>query len=249
VHNVLNNGSPEAVVPDAVPDAGPDAGARPELSCDELLTTTRAVRRGLDLDRPVDLELVKDCLRLALQAPNGSNRQRWRWLVLTDPEVRAGVARIYREAYLQHNAETLSRLDDPVTARDMDEVARRTFSAGRELAEKLHRVPVLVIPCLELDTEQLPAGNQSGVWSSLLPAAWSYALAARSRGLGTAWTTVHLNREREVAELLGLPPTVHQGGLLPTAHTLRTRFRPGPRLPLEEVLHLNGWQGGRADER
>ena len=216
-----------------------DIEPQPDLTCDELLTTTRTVRRGLDLDRPVDLEVVKDCLRLAIQAPNGMNRQRWRWLVLTDPAIRAAVARIYCEAYFQRNAETLNRLHE------VDEATRRTVAGGRELAEKLHQVPVLVIPCLELDTEQLPAGNQAGVWASLLPAAWSYALAARTRGLGTAWTTVHLDREREVAELLGLPPTVHQGGLLPTAYTVRSRFRPGPRRPLEEVLHIDRWQDAR----
>jgi nitroreductase len=104
-------------------------------------------------------------------------------------------------------------------------------------------VPVLVIPCLEVADGRLPAGNQAGLWASLLPAAWSYALAARSRGLVTAWTAVHLDREREVADLLGLPPTVRQGALLPTAHPLRGTFRPGPRLPLEQVLHHDGWQG------
>jgi nitroreductase len=114
---------------------------------------------------------------------------------------------------------------------------------ARALADRLHRVPVLVIPCLDVQGGKLPTGNQAGLWASLLPAAWNYALAARSRGLVTAWTSVHLDREREVADLLGLPPTVRQGALLPTAHPLRATFRPGPRLPLEQVLHHDGWQG------
>ncbi|MER6129921.1 nitroreductase family protein [Streptomyces sp. NPDC001795] len=208
------------------------------LSCEELLTTTRSVRRGLDLERTVDAELVKDCLRIALQAPNGNNRQNWRWILLTDPRVRAGVAEVYRAAFYDRNAAALERLDE------LPEGTRSVLAGARGLADRLHQVPVLVIPCLELADGRLPEGNQAGLWASLLPAAWSYALAARSRGLVTAWTAVHLDREQEMADLLGLPPTVRQGALLPTAYPLRTTFRPGPRLPLEDVLHHDGWQGG-----
>ncbi|MEU2711497.1 nitroreductase family protein [Streptomyces sp. NPDC007205] len=207
------------------------------LTCEELLTTTRCVRRGLDLDRPVDPERVKDCLRIALQAPNGNNRQNWRWILLTDPRVRAEVAEVYRAAFYDRNAAALER------PAQLPEATRSVLTAARLLADRLHRVPVLVIPCLELADGRLPTGNQAGLWASLLPAAWSYALAARSRGLATAWTTVHLDREQEIAELLGLPPTVRQGALLPTAYPLRATFRPGPRLPLEQVLHHDGWQG------
>ncbi|MET9895059.1 nitroreductase family protein [Streptomyces sp. NPDC006465] len=209
----------------------------PPLSCEELLTTTRCVRRGLDLDRAVDPDLVKDCLRVALQAPNGNNRQNWRWILLTDPRIRADVAEVYRAAFHDRNAATLEPLAE------VPEATRSVITDARALADRLHRVPVLVIPCIEVPDGRLPTGNQAGVWASLLPAAWNYALAARSRGLVTAWTAVHLDREREVADLLGLPPTVRQGALLPTAHPLRDTFRPGPRLPLEQVLHHDGWQG------
>ncbi|MFD8733881.1 nitroreductase family protein [Streptomyces sp. NPDC059618] len=209
------------------------------LSCAELLTSTRSVRYGLDLDRAVDPAVVERCLRIALQAPNGNNRQNWRWLVLTDPRVRADVAEVYRAAFYERNAAALERPAEPSDA------SRPVLAAARALADRMHRVPVLVIPCLEVPGGRLPTGNQAGLWGSLLPAAWSYALAARSQGLVTAWTAVHLDREREVAELLGLPPTVRQGALLPTAHPLRTTFRPGPRLPLERVLHHNTWQGTR----
>ncbi|WP_112471182.1 nitroreductase family protein [Streptomyces triticisoli] len=215
------------------------------LTCEELLTTTRTVRNGLDLEREVDAELVKDCLRVALQAPNGNNRQNWRWLLLTDPGLRAGLAEVYRAAFHDRNAAALRRPDE------LPEATRSVLTGARRLAERLHRVPVLVIPCLQLPDGRLPPGNQAGLWASLLPAAWSYALAARSRGLVTAWTAVHLDREQEVADLLGLPPTVRQGALLPTAYPLRTAFRPGPRRPLEEVLHHDGWQGdegGGADD-
>ncbi|MFS4093822.1 nitroreductase family protein [Streptomyces sp. AF1A] len=209
----------------------------PTLTCEELLTTTRCVRRGLDLDRAVDPELVKDCLRIALQAPNGNNRQNWRWILVTDPHRRAQIAEVYRAAFHDRNAAALKRPGQ------LPEPARAVLASARSLADRLHRVPVLVIPCLELPDGRLPPGNQAGLWGSLLPAAWNYALAARSRGLVTAWTAVHLDREREVADLLGLPPTVRQGALLPTAYPLRASFRPGPRLPLEHVLHLDGWQG------
>ncbi|MGW2645887.1 nitroreductase family protein [Streptomyces sp. NPDC001393] len=206
----------------------------PGLSCTELLTTTRSVRRGLDLDRVVDPELVKDCLRIALQAPNGHNRQNWRWILLTDPRIRADVAEVYRAAFYDRNADALQR------PADLPGATRSVLTAARALADRLHRVPVLVLPCLEV-AGGLSEGNQAGLWASLLPAAWSYALAARSRGLVTAWTAVHLDREQEIADLLGLPPTVRQGALLPTAYPVRDTFRPGPRLPLEQVLHHNGW--------
>ncbi|MET8857529.1 nitroreductase family protein [Streptomyces sp. NPDC004579] len=208
----------------------------PSLTCEELLTTTRSVRHGLDLDRAVSPALVEDCLRIALQAPNGNNRQNWRWILLTDPGVRAKVAEVYRTAFYERNAAGLDRLSE------LPEASRSVLTGARTLADRMHRVPALVIPCLEVPGGRLPTGNQAGLWGSLLPAAWSYALAARSRGLVTAWTTVHLDREREVADLLGLPPTVRQGALLPTAHPLRTTFHPGPRQPLDQVLHHNGWQ-------
>jgi nitroreductase len=208
------------------------------LTCAELLSSTRTVRRGLDLTRSVDLAVVKDCLRLALQAPNGSNRQRWQWIVLTDPGLRAEVSTVYREAFYRRNGQLLDRLDT------VDGPTRRMLSSARYLADNLSRVPVLVLPCLELDSERLPAGNQAGLWASLLPAMWGYMLAARLNGLATALTTAHLDRERDVADLLGLPARVHQGGLLPTAHSLRTAYRPASRRPLDEVLHIDGWFGG-----
>jgi nitroreductase len=205
------------------------------LSTVELLTTTRSVRTGLDLTRDVDPALVKDCLRIALQAPTGANRQHWRWIMLTEPSVRAEIAAIYRDAF--HHSKWAA-LDG---AADTDPATARMLTSARYLADHLHEVPVLVIACLDL-AAGLPAGNQASVWGSLLPAAWNYALAARTRGLATAWTTVHLEREADVARVLGLPPTVRQGALLPTAYPRRTRFSPAARTPLEQVLHMNGWQ-------
>ncbi len=211
------------------------------LGPDELLTTTRTVRKRLDLTRPVPIELVRECLEIALQAPSGSNRQGWHWIVVTDPEVRAAIGEYYRRAFAAY-AESGSFAaglykDDPERA----EVQRRVGESAAHLAEHMGDVPVLVIPCLRLHGGRLPAGNQAGLWGSLLPAAWSYALAARARGLGTAWTSLHLTYENEIAELLGLPANVRQGALIPTAYYTGDTFRPAPRVPLDEVLHLNRW--------
>jgi nitroreductase len=213
----------------------------PDLSPDELLTTTRSVRKRLDLDRPVDTELVRACLTVALQAPSGSNRQSWHWIVVTDAERRRALGDIYRRAVREYLATdgAAGRLfaDDPARG----PVQRRVGDSVAYLGEHLGRVPVHVIACLKTGSATLPGGNQAGLWGSLLPAAWSFMLAARARGLGTAWTTLHLRYEDEVAALLGLPPDVHQGALIPVAHYRGELFRPAPREPLEKVLHMDGW--------
>ena len=213
----------------------------PELTAHELLTTTRSVRKRLDLDRPVEPAFVRECLETALQAPSGSNAQRWHWLVLTDPEVRREVGALYQKAcraYLDSpNAAGRLYADDPERSR----VQARVNDSVAYLADRMGQVPVLVLPCLQLPSRELPEGNQAGLWGSVLPAAWSYMLAARSRGLGTAWTTLHLRYEQEVADVLGLPPNVRQAALIPTAYYTGDTFKPAPRAPLSEVLHENGW--------
>jgi nitroreductase len=206
------------------------------LAPDELLSTTRSVRKRLDLDRPVSLDLVRESLEVALQAPTGSNTQGWHWMVVTDPELRAGIAAHYRRSYESYRG---SRPRAAGTEQRQAQQVRVTSSADH-LAEVMHRVPVHVIACIEAGAE-LPAGNQAGLWGSLLPAAWSYQLAARARGLGSAWTTLHLRYEAEVAALLGIPPHVRQGVLLPTAHYTGETFRPATREPLDTVLHLDRW--------
>ncbi|MCX4683428.1 nitroreductase family protein [Kitasatospora purpeofusca] len=219
------------------------ASARPSrvgvpTTPDELLTTTRSVRLRLDLSRPVDLDRVRECVEIALQAPNGGNTQRWHWLVVAEDGLRQRIAEVYRRSFEARYPPTAAA--DGASAGG---VSDRMLAGGRHLAEHLHEVPVLVIPCLELGSRRLTAANQAGVWGSLLPAAWSYMLAARARGLGTAWTTVHLDAEQEVADLLGLPDDVRQGALIPTAHVLGDGFGPAPRRPVDSVLHLDGWGG------
>jgi nitroreductase len=201
------------------------------LTPDELLTTTRAVRRRLDLDRPVPLTVIREALEVALQAPSGGNRQRWHWIVLTDPDLKAKVADYYRRSHLAYSG---------ARSEPADAAAARIATSSDYLRETMAEVPVLVIGAISASEADLD-GNQAGLWGSLLPAAWSLALALRARGLGTTWTTLHLRYEREVAELLGLPADVRQGVLLPVAYTKGTDFRPGPRVDLDSVLHVNGW--------
>jgi nitroreductase len=209
-----------------------------ELSPDELLTTTRAVRKRLDLDRPVELEVVREALAVALQAPSGSNSQTWHWIVLTDPQLKQQVADLYARSYASYrSAMGEGRSDAQI---------RMTASADY-LAEVLGQVPVIVIGAIHVGRAGLPDGNQAGLWGSLMPAAWSFQLALRARGLGSAWTSLHLRYEREVGELLGIPETVRQGVLFPVAYTKGTDFKPGPRADLDQVLHVDGW-AARAPE-
>ena len=209
------------------------------LSPDELLTTTRTVRKRLDLTRPVSLDLVRECLEVALQAPSGSNRQGWHWMVITDENSRRVVGDYYRQSvasYLNSSASAAALFaDDP----ERSAVQRRVGDSVAHLAEHMGDVPVLVIPCIR--AARLTAGSQASLWGSLLPAAWSYMLAARARGLGTAWTTLHMRYEKEISELLGMPPDMRQGVLIPTAFYTGDTFRPAPRQPLDDVLHVNSW--------
>jgi nitroreductase len=212
------------------------------LTPDELLTTTRSVRKRLDLHRPVPLELVRECLEIALQAPSGSNRQTWHWVVVVDQEQRRAIGEYYRrsvQAYLDSSgAAGKLHADDPERA----PVQRRVGDSVAYLGDHMGEVPVQVIPCLKIGRGgKLSHDNQAGLWGSLLPAAWSYMLAARARGLGTAWTTLHLTYEQDVAELLALPDDVRQGALIPTAYYTGETFKPAARQPLDEILHIDRW--------
>jgi len=206
------------------------------LDPDQLLTSTRSVRKRLDLERPVPLEVVREALEVALQAPSGSNTQGWHWIVLTDPDKRKAVADLYAKSFSAYRAAGRKEWDDQERQATQD----RVQSSADFLAEHMAEVPVLVIGAIFTGGD-LPTGNQAGLWGSLLPAAWSLQLALRARGLGSAWTTLHLAYEKEVAELLGIPETVRQGVLLPVAYTKGTDFRPAPRAPLDTVLHVDGW--------
>ena len=198
-----------------------------------MLATTRAVRRRLDLERPVARELIEECLRLAVQAPSSTNLQTWHFVVVTDPALRAGLADIYRRAWMAYSD---TPPEQPVPGETPGQ------ASSRYLAEHLHEVPVHVLPCVEGRPEGQPAPELAALYGSIMQAAWSFQLAARARGLGSVFTTYHLDLERDAAELLGIPhERVTQAGLIPLAHTLGGEFRPARRRPMVEIEHWNKW--------
>jgi nitroreductase len=210
------------------------------LPVDEALTTTRAVRKRLDFSRPVSRELLLECLRIALQAPTGSNHQGWQFVFVSEPGKKQAIAEYYArtwEAYSQQRGPEYAEGD--VRRERLPRVA----SSAQYLAEHLHEAPWFLIPC---NRGRLPEGApvvmQAGFWGSILPAFWSFMLAARARGLGTAWTTFHLAHERECAEILGIPYEKYtQAGLTPIAYTRGGEFKPAARIPLESVVHFDTW--------
>ena len=201
---------------------------------DALLSTTRAVRKRLDLSRPVPREVVLECLQLATQAPTGSNRQLWRFVVVTDAGKRKALADLYRrggEAYLRGALEGAE-----AGTQDM-----RVFASANYLLDHLHEVPVHVIPCVEGDIPRDNLAYEAGYWGSICPAIWSFQLALRSRGLGSVWTTLHLVYAEEAAELLGIPAGVVQAALVPVAYTVGTDFNAAARPPVSEHTHWDAW--------
>lgn len=214
---------------------------RMNLDPDELLTTTRSVRRRLDLERPVPREIVEECLDLALQAPNGSNQQLWQWVVVDDPAVRSALAEQYRQGmddYIAVIARKGAGAGIDYTGPEQERIGASVY----HLRQVMDRVPMLVVPLIAGRLDRADVFQQASLWGSILPAVWSLFLALRSRGLGSAWTTVHLHREREVAEILGIPfERYTQAGLFPVAYTAGTDFKRASRRPLREVLHWNRW--------
>jgi nitroreductase len=201
---------------------------------DELLSTTRSVRKRLDLTRPVGRDVILECIQLAMQAPTASNTQNWRWLVITDADKRAAIAEIYRSIGAQYLAYAADNATDAQT--------QRVYQSAMSLTETLAEVPVHVIPCLTERIDTAEPGIAAAAWASIIPAGWSFLLALRSRGLGSVWTTMHLFKEKEVAELLGIPPTVTQAALFPVAYTIGTDFRPAKRPPAETITYWDAWE-------
>jgi nitroreductase len=210
-----------------------------ELSADAVLTTTRAVRKRLDLDRPVPREVLLECLQIAVQAPTASNRQAWQWLFVEDAAKKEAIAERYRavwEAYAKTRLPEFPE-DDPRTKQRPG-----VMSSAQYLADNFHRVPVMMIPLVEGRVDGGPVMAQAATWGSILPAVWSFLLALRERGLGSAWTTLHLVHEKDVAELLGIPfDRYMQAGLFPIAYTKGTEFKPAARLPLADIVHFDTW--------
>jgi nitroreductase len=210
------------------------------LTTDELLTTTRAVRKRLDLTRPVERAVLEECLAIAQQAPSASNRQHWGFVVVTDPAKRAAIGELYGKSWRQYNAARSAPATPPSPERTATQ--QRVLSSARYLSDNMGKVPVLVIPCVLGRVQGQPFASQAAMWGTILPAAWSFMLAARSRGLGTVWTTLHLVYEKETAEILGIPyEEVMQAALIPVAYTVGSEFKPGPREPLQSIVHWDQW--------
>ena len=208
------------------------------LTADEVLTTTRSVRKRLDLTRPVEREVVLECLDIALQAPTGSNSQGWSWMFVEDPEKKRAIADFYGKNFDAYTAQAREWPEGDLRA----EQVGRVRDSATYLREHFHEVPVLLIPLIagRLDNASVFVGASQ--WGSLLPAVWSFMLALRERGLGSAWTTLHLPNEREVAELLGIPfDRYTQAGLFPIAYTLGTDFKQAKRLDTSGLVHWDTW--------
>jgi nitroreductase len=203
---------------------------------DHVLTTTRSVRRRLDLGRPVDPKVVEECLEIAIQAPTGGNISRYHFVVVTDPGKRAGVAERYRRVFFEEYLPLRSGLTP-----DFPEREDRFAGSARYLAERFHEVPVLVIPCVEGRPEDKGPLRQASAYGNILPAAWSFMLALRARGLVSAWTTLHIRYEREVADLLGIPDTMTQAALIAVAHPTGGEFHAAPRIPARERTYWDAW--------
>jgi len=217
-------------------------------SVDHVLTTTRSVRQRLDLDTPVPPELIEEALQIALQAPTGANTQTWRFVVVTDAQAKAQIADYYRRGaatYVEGRtamtrtgvAATREYASDDLRQQQRDAVLK----SGGYLMEQLHRVPVMIIPCIESRFEHEDVFVQASMWGSILPATWSLMLALRSRRLASAWTTLHLQHEQEVSALLGIPAHYTQAALLPVAWLTGGDLKPAKRLPVEEVTYWGRW--------
>ena len=207
---------------------------------DKLLTTTRGVRRRIDFDRPVERSIIEDCIGVAMQAPVGAA---WltHFVAVTDADLRYQVGRHYAEISHPYLDEMETGMRAGVTQPDALKAIDKSMAMHRWYTDNMHRAPVLVIVAMQGRFETTDVGRQAGVYGSNLPAAWSFMLALRARGLGTCWTTLHIRREHQVAELLGIPEDVTQTVLLPVGYYKGTDFKRVNRPPVADWLHWDRW--------
>ena len=206
-----------------------------------MLSTTRAVRKRLDFERPVPEAVLRECAELAVQAPTASNMQTWHFVFVTERDKIEAISELYRRGFGTYRINR-EQIGQAFPDRDEAWVAQqsRVVDSAVYLAENMHRSPVLLIPCVAGRTDEPLAIVALG--GSVIQAAWSFMLAARERGLGTCWTTLHLAHEREAAEILDIPyDKVRQFALIPVAYTLGTDFKPATRGGLEDVISWNRW--------
>lgn len=194
-------------------------------SIDQVLETTRSVRRRIDFDRPIEPEVIERCIEIASQAPTGINAENWRFLVVTSPEKKAAVAELYGRA-----------------SRVLSEARGVSLKPAQQaLADRLHEMPALILVCAEGRPPGGSAAMNVGFYGSVLPAAWSLMLALRARGLGSTWTSLLVIHEQEVAELLGIPDDVSQTVLLPVGYMKDAVLKPAKRKPAREITYWETW--------
>jgi len=211
-------------------------------AADRLLTTTRSVRKRLDYSRPVDPRLIEECIDIAIQAPTGSNQQGWSFMVVTDAAKKKALADLYRKGFEMYaQMPRPERPAEDLRAKQMP----RVIDSAVHLAQTMEQAPVFLIPCVEGRFESQPQFAQASMYGSILPAVWSFMLAARARGLGSAWTTIHLMFESEAAAILGIPDTITQAALLPVAYFEGDDFKPTRRIPAREITYWNSWGAKR----
>lgn len=208
-----------------------------ELSFEQVLTTTRAVRKRLDVSRKVPRALLEECLELAFQAPNGSNKNMWRWIIVDDPQMVARLGEEYRTAMgILGSGQQTSQFSNTSGVHQEE----RLLESAYALADKIGQMPALLIPLMPGRAEGKSVVEQAAMWGSIVQAVWSFMLALRSRGLGSCWATVTSRREREVAAILGIPFEEYtQVGMFPIAYTIGTDFRRAWRKGVAEVLTYN----------
>jgi nitroreductase len=207
----------------------------------KVLTTTRSVRKRLDFDRLVPRDLLLECLEVAVQAPTGSNSQGWQFVIVTEPETKRVIADFYRKSWGVYSTSRGPRYSPEDMRRAQ---LPRVASSAQYLADRMHEIPVMVIPCIEGRVDRPGASNldMAGLYGSILPAAWSFLLAARDRGLVGSWTTLHLKYEREVADLLGIPyERFTQAALLAIGFSTGGEFKAADRIALESLVHWEQW--------
>ena len=217
-----------------------------ELTSDELLTTTRAVRKRLDFDRPIDDATLKECLQIATQAPTGSNAQGWQFMFVRDAAKKEKLAQYYLDTWNFYKTQPYAiHALHKESGKAQEESQERSTSSAQYLADNIAKAPVLMIPCIAGRTdvpEGAPIMSQASLFGSIIPAAWSFMLAARSRGIGSAWTTLHLMNEKAIAEILGIPFDQYmQVAMIPLAYTKGTNFKPAYRPPVETIMHIDSW--------
>ena len=210
-------------------------------SVDKILTTTRSVRKRLNFARDVDNDVIKACIEIALQAPTGANGQGWHFLIVDDPQKKAVIADYYKQAWAHFYGGTEENANPSAGQAHNPKSQRAMWRSAAYLAANFEKVPVMIIACVEGRFEAASPLAQASMYGSILPAVWSLMLALRARGLGSAWTTLHIQFEREIGELLGIPDTYTQAVLLPVAHFTGDDFKPADRLPASEVTSWNYW--------